>query len=78
MLKEVCRKSITVSAKFQVVIPHDLRRLHNIQPGQKLEATETLIMPIQLPASAAHDNGSDHQEDPGKTEPEITWSMPAR
>jgi AbrB family looped-hinge helix DNA binding protein len=30
--------TITVSPKFQVVIPRDLRRLLNIQPGQKLRA----------------------------------------
>lgn len=29
---------ITVSPKFQVVIPRDLRRQLNIQPGQKLRA----------------------------------------
>jgi len=31
-------KTITVSPKFQVVIPRDLRRLLNIQAGQKLKA----------------------------------------
>lgn len=31
-------KSVTVSPKFQVVIPRDLRRQLNIQPGQKLKA----------------------------------------
>ena len=30
--------TITVSPKFQVVIPRDLRRQLNIQPGQKLRA----------------------------------------
>jgi len=30
--------TVTVSSKFQVVIPRDLRRLLNIQPGQKLKA----------------------------------------
>ncbi len=30
--------SVTVSSKFQVIIPRDLRRLLNIQPGQKLKA----------------------------------------
>ncbi len=30
--------TITVSPKFQVVIPRDLRRTLNIQPGQKLRA----------------------------------------
>lgn len=30
--------TITVSPKYQVVIPRDLRRLLNIQPGQKLRA----------------------------------------
>jgi AbrB family looped-hinge helix DNA binding protein len=30
--------TITVSPKFQVVIPRDLRRELNIQPGQKLRA----------------------------------------
>jgi AbrB family looped-hinge helix DNA binding protein len=30
--------TITVSPKFQVVIPRDLRRSLNIQPGQKLRA----------------------------------------
>ncbi|MDA8260883.1 MAG: AbrB/MazE/SpoVT family DNA-binding domain-containing protein [Betaproteobacteria bacterium] len=30
--------TVTVSPKFQVVIPRDLRRLLNIQPGQKLRA----------------------------------------
>lgn len=30
--------TVTVSPKFQVVIPRDLRRLLNIQPGQKLKA----------------------------------------
>lgn len=29
---------VTVSPKYQVVIPRDLRRLLNIQPGQKLKA----------------------------------------
>ncbi|MFN3716734.1 MAG: AbrB/MazE/SpoVT family DNA-binding domain-containing protein [Thiobacillus sp.] len=29
---------VTVSPKFQVVIPRDLRRTLNIQPGQKLRA----------------------------------------
>lgn len=27
--------TVTVSSKFQVVIPRDLRRLPNIQPGRK-------------------------------------------
>lgn len=31
-------KSVTVSPKFQVVIPRDLRRQLNIQVGQKLKA----------------------------------------
>lgn len=31
-------ETVTVSSKFQVVIPRDLRRLLNIQPDQKLEA----------------------------------------
>ena len=31
-------ETVTVSPKFQVVIPRDLRRLLNIQPGQKLKA----------------------------------------
>lgn len=31
-------KTVTVSPKFQVVIPRDLRRLLNIQVGQKLKA----------------------------------------
>jgi AbrB family looped-hinge helix DNA binding protein len=31
-------KTVTVSPKFQVVIPRDLRRTLNIQPGQKLRA----------------------------------------
>lgn len=31
-------KTVTVSPKFQVVIPRDLRRQLNIQPGQKLKA----------------------------------------
>jgi AbrB family looped-hinge helix DNA binding protein len=30
--------TVTVSPKFQVVIPRDLRRELNIQPGQKLRA----------------------------------------
>lgn len=30
--------TVTVSPKYQVVIPRDLRRLLNIQPGQKLKA----------------------------------------
>jgi len=30
--------TVTVSPKFQVVIPRDLRRMLNIQPGQKLRA----------------------------------------
>lgn len=30
--------TVTVSSKFQVVIPRDLRRLLNIRPGQKLKA----------------------------------------
>ncbi len=30
--------TVTVSPKFQIVIPRDLRRLLNIQPGQKLKA----------------------------------------
>lgn len=30
--------TITVSPKFQVVIPRDIRRTLNIQPGQKLRA----------------------------------------
>jgi AbrB family looped-hinge helix DNA binding protein len=30
--------TITVSPKFQIVIPRDLRRTLNIQPGQKLRA----------------------------------------
>jgi len=30
--------TVTVSPKFQVVIPLDLRRLLNIQPGQKFKA----------------------------------------
>ncbi|MDO9468577.1 MAG: AbrB/MazE/SpoVT family DNA-binding domain-containing protein [Thiobacillus sp.] len=29
---------VTVSPKYQIVIPRDLRRLLNIQPGQKLKA----------------------------------------
>lgn len=31
-------ETVTVSPKFQVVIPRNLRRLLNIQPGQKLKA----------------------------------------
>lgn len=31
-------KTVTVSTKFQVVIPRDLRRMLNIQAGQKLKA----------------------------------------
>lgn len=31
-------KTVTVSPKYQVVIPRDLRRLLNIQVGQKLKA----------------------------------------
>ena len=30
--------TVTVSPKYQIVIPRDLRRLLNIQPGQKLKA----------------------------------------
>ncbi len=30
--------TVTVSSRFQVVIPRDLRRLLNILPGQKLKA----------------------------------------
>lgn len=30
--------TITVSPKYQIVIPRDLRRQLNIQPGQKLRA----------------------------------------
>jgi AbrB family looped-hinge helix DNA binding protein len=31
-------KTVTVSSKYQVVIPRDLRRQLNIQVGQKLKA----------------------------------------
>jgi AbrB family looped-hinge helix DNA binding protein len=28
---------VTVSSKFQVVIPRDIRKTHNIKPGEKME-----------------------------------------
>ena len=31
-------KTVTVSSRYQIVIPRDLRRLLNIQVGQKLKA----------------------------------------
>ncbi|MHB1053986.1 MAG: AbrB/MazE/SpoVT family DNA-binding domain-containing protein [Thiobacillus sp.] len=48
--------TITVSPKFQVVIPRDLRRLLNIQPGQKLQARiqgDHIELIPELPISAA-------------------------
>lgn len=48
--------TVTVSPKFQVVIPRDLRRLLNIQPGQKLRARvqdDRIELIPELPMTAA-------------------------
>lgn len=48
--------TVTVSSRFQVVIPRDLRRLLNIVPGQKLKARiqgdRIVLIPVQ-PITAA-------------------------
>lgn len=49
-------KTVTVSPKFQVVIPRDLRRLLNIQVGQKLKARvqgDHIELVPELPLTAA-------------------------
>ncbi len=48
--------TITVSPKYQVVIPRDLRRLLNIQPGQKLRARiqgDHIVLIPEQPITAA-------------------------
>lgn len=48
--------TVTVSSKFQVVIPRNLRYLLNIQPGQKLRARiqdERIVLLPEQPMTAA-------------------------
>lgn len=49
-------KTVTVSSRYQIVIPRDLRRLLNIQVGQKLKARicgdHIELVPV-LPLTAA-------------------------
>ena len=48
--------TVTASSKFQVVIPRDLRRLLNIQPGQKLKARiqdDRIVLIPEQPMTAA-------------------------
>ena len=48
--------TVTVSSKFQVVIPRDLRRLLNILPGQKLKARvqdDRIVLIPEQPITAA-------------------------
>lgn len=48
--------TVTVSSKFQVVIPRDLRRLLNIQPGQKFKARiqdDRIVLIPEQPMTAA-------------------------
>lgn len=48
--------TVTVSSKFQVVIPRDLRRLLNIHPGQELRARiqdDRIVLIPEQPMTAA-------------------------
>jgi AbrB family looped-hinge helix DNA binding protein len=47
--------TVTVSPKYQIVIPPDVRRRMNLQPGDKLMVVEfnggLLLLPLVAPAS---------------------------
>jgi AbrB family looped-hinge helix DNA binding protein len=52
---EAIMKSVTVSPKFQVVIPRDLRKSMDIQPGTKVQVLQyenrIELIPLKSPKS---------------------------
>lgn len=44
-------KAVTVSPKFQIVIPRDLRKSMDIQPGAKVQILQAEEKPFGVPGS---------------------------